>query len=345
MSNLERWLAFLLVLLLGILLGQRHQPPEPLKTMNLQRGINFVAYEPEQYRLPSIEEDLKHLKSLGVNWVAVVVTWYQSELSSTVIAPVPERSAEDEDVVKLLRYLHKLEMNAFLRPMVDVSDGHWRGEIEFSSEADWAAWFQSYEAFLMHYAELAAREGVGLFSVGVELEGTVQQEREWRQLIGRVRRVFAGPLLYSANWDGFQNVPFWDALDYVGIDAYFELDTDPDSELTPDVLAAAWSPWVEPLEAFAAGVSQPIVFTEIGARSVQGASRRPWDWLREAPISLEEQANYYEAAFQVFWGRPWLAGLYWWAWLPDPKRGGADDDGYSPRGKPAEEILKSWYSG
>lgn len=308
------------------------------------RGINFVAYEPTQYRLPSIREDLEHLKSLGVDWVAVVVTWYQPELSSTAITPDPERSPEDADLVQLLRTLQQLRLQTLLRPMVDVTDGHWRGEIAFSSEADWEAWFTSYEAYLTHYAELARREGVDLFSVGVELEGSVQRERPWRELISGIRRVFRGPLTYSANWDGFAQVPFWDALDYVGIDAYFELSLDPNSPPTPDTLIAAWDPWARRMDEFAARVDRPILFTEIGARSVEGAARRPWDWRREAPISLQEQADYYEATFRVFWGRPWLAGLYWWTWLPNPEQGGPGDDSYSPRGKPAEEILKSWYT-
>jgi homoserine trans-succinylase len=30
-------------------------------------------------------------------------------------------------------------------------------------------------------------------------------------------------LTYAANWDDFDKVPFWNELDYIGIDAYFPL--------------------------------------------------------------------------------------------------------------------------
>jgi hypothetical protein len=47
--------------------------------------------------------------------------------------------------------------------------------------------------------------------------------------------------------------------------------------------------------------------------------------------------------FKVFSGKPWLAGIYWWNWEPDPRRGGVLDKGYTPQGKPAEIVLKRWY--
>jgi hypothetical protein len=306
----------------------------------VQRGMNLVAWQTGQYPLSLLESDLQQMRVLGVQWVAIVVTWYQASTQSTEIIPDPQKSPDDETLVQLLRRLRELGFRAFLRPMVDVQDGRWRGEITFASEDQWETWFQSYERFLWHYAKLAAQENAALFSVGVELEQTVLREHQWRELIARVRKVYHGTLTYSANWDGFELVPFWDALDYVGIDSYFDLDLSPGPTL--DDLMTAWQPWVRHLEKFAARVQKPILFTEIGVRSVQGASRHPWDWHYEAPISLQEQANYYEAVFQVFWEQPWLAGFYFWAWVPG--LGGPEDASYTPAGKPAASILKRWYT-
>lgn len=45
-----------------------------------------------------------------------------------------------------------------------------------------------------------------------------------RRLIRQIRRVYHGPLTYAANWSGeYKQIRFWDALDYVGIQAYFPL--------------------------------------------------------------------------------------------------------------------------
>jgi hypothetical protein len=342
MSDAIRWVLVLAALvLIGTLVWHRlYQKPE----RTVHRGINYVAYGPEEYAKPEVEQDLRRLQALGVRWVAIVVTWYQADASATSIAPDLQRSPTDAAVAHVLREIRRLGMNAFLRPMVDLLDGTWRGEIASPGEREWAAWFESYGRFITQYAQLAQREGAALFSVGVELEKTVGHKAAWRRLIRRVREVYRGEIIYSANWDGYQTVPFWYALDYVGIDAYFELDITASSLPTVGGFVAAWQPWVAQLDRFAQGVEKPILLTEIGVRSVRGNSRRPWDWTLDAPLSLQEQAHYYEAAFRVFWDRPWLAGLYWWAWLPFSAHGGPDDLTYTPGGKPAEQVLKRWYS-
>ncbi len=327
------WVLCLLVLFFSLFLwfDQRPQPTP--------RGINYVAWNPKQFSLLPFPEELNNLKSLGVENVAVVVTWYQAHAQATEIAPDPELSLPDTDLIRLLRRLRAAGLRAYVRPLVDLKDGRWRGEISLERETDWSAWFQSYERFITHYAQIAAREGAALFFVGVELERTVAREQQWRAVIQRVREVFGGALTYSANWDGYEDVPFWDALDYVGINAYFDLDVE--AEPTVEALVRAWQPWVVRLDDFAARVGLPILFTEAGVRSVAGASRHPWDWRLEIPISLQEQANYYEALFRVFWRKPWLAGVYIWAWLPG--LGGPKDPSYTPADKPAAKILARWY--
>lgn len=328
-----------------------------------ERGMSYVIWPPQRFRdLPPVEDDLARLTSLGVTSVAISPTWYQADRRSTEIAPHPRLSPSDSDVISLIETLHAMGFAVFLRPFVDLEDGAWRGEIFFGDEARWEAWFQSYERFLMHHVDLAVRTDVERFSVGVELERTVSREAQWRRLIARVRRRFRGALTYCANWDGYREVGFWDALDVVGVDAYFDLDRYPDrqpsagagapfgagsaSALEPSVvtLMTAWAPWARQLDRLAARVRRPLLFTEVGLRSVRGASRHPWDWRRDTPISLQEQANYYEATFQVFWHRPWLAGIYWWAWLSSPEHRGPHDPSYSPAGKPAEWVLKRWYT-
>jgi len=60
-------------------------------------------------------------------------------------------------------------------------------------------------------------------------------------------------------------------------------------------------------------------------------------------VDLDVQANFYEAACRAVSGLSWLRGVYWWQWMPDPDDGGPDDTGYSPHGKPAEDVLETWY--
>ena len=88
------------------------------------------------------------------------------------------------------------------------------------------------------------------------------------------------------------------------------------------------------------GHDKPVLFTEVGYRSIAGAAIAPWDWTVRQPLDMQEQADAYEALFRTFWDRPWFAGVYIWNWVPDHDRtGGARDDQFSPQNKPAEAVL------
>ena len=43
------------------------------------------------------------------------------------------------------------------------------------------------------------------------------------------------------------------------------------------------------------------------------------------------------------WGSsPALSGVIWWEWTGGD--GGAEDFGYTPKNKPAEHVLRSWFA-
>ena len=39
----------------------------------------------------------------------------------------------------------------------------------------------------------------------------------------------------------------------------------------------------------------------------------------------------------------WIRGMYWWKWPTDLSLGGASDPGFTPNGKPAEEVIRRGY--
>jgi hypothetical protein len=64
------------------------------------------------------------------------------------------------------------------------------------------------------------------------------------------------------------------------------------------------------------------------------------------PADPQEQADCYQAALEVLWGKPWLRGIFWWQWFTNPNEIamiGDPEKSESPRGKPAEEVLKKFY--
>ena len=134
---------------------------------------------------------------------------------------------------------------------------------------------------------------------------------------------------------------WWDALDYIGVDAYYPLTVEEDPTLAD--LKTAWERPIATLETLHDRCGKPIILTEIGYRSVDGANRQPWEWATPGEVDLQEQSDCYRAALESLWGKPWLAGIYWWNWDTDPEQGGPDDTGFTPHGKPAEEVLRTYY--
>jgi hypothetical protein len=171
---------------------------------------------------------------------------------------------------------------------------------------------------------------------------TLQYESRWRSIISSVREKYSGQICYAASWDEAERVPFWDAMDVIGVNFYFPVAdrTDP----TRFELLASWQPWLDRLDAFRRRQGRPIVLTEIGYMSRDGAGMRPADYHFGAPIDLDEQADLYWAALQAVSGEPWIEGLAWWDWTIQDS-GGPTDSGYTPRGKPALDVLTSAWGG
>jgi glycosyl hydrolase family 113 len=108
-------------------------------------------------------------------------------------------------------------------------------------------------------------------------------------------------------------------------------------------LVSAWSErgYVAALGQASALAGKPVLFTEIGYRSQPYAAAHPGVWDTFAPPDPQAQANAYEAAYEVFSGQPWFAGMYWWNWPALLPADGQDSD-YPPILKPAENVMSAW---
>lgn len=313
---------------------------------DFMKGVAFTGYWGTAYAGTGPLRSMDALKATRAGWVSVLATGYQEDIHSTVIDRSGPATPVDASVEALIGYARSIGLKVMLKPHVDLSndDQHYRGEIgpRFTA-ADWEAWFASYRDFILHYAGMAARTGCELFCVGCELGSTVFREADWRAVIAEVRTIYGGPLIYADNlveWDP-DAVRWWDALDYIGEDAYPTLSAR--TEPTVADLLGGWGPFLAKLESLSKRWGKPLVLTEIGYRSIQGGTINPWDWQRQGPVDLAVQETAYEAAFQAISGKSWLEGVFWWQWMPDPDHGGPADTGYSPRGKPAEAVLRSWF--
>ena len=220
------------------------------------------------------------------------------------------------------------------------AEAGWHGDIEMKSEADWKRWFEGYSAYLLSHAASAAAAGVSAFCVGREIDRTViAREAAWRHLIKQVRDVFKGPLTYSAHHDSFDRLPFWDALDVIGVSAYPQVDT----TLPPrmDTVRAGWATFVSRCATLSRKVGRPLGWTEVGYPAVDTAAAEPWrEDTSEANVIL--QSRLLGAALEAARQSDAIRGACVWLWegVSEPP---FRDRSFTIQDKPAAFALASIY--
>ena len=243
-----------------------------------QKGITFSRTKGADLGSSRATDSLYYLKrNIGVEWVALHPAGYQPTWNMPFVSK--DDDPPDDQVRLLIRHAHHLGLKVMLKPHVQLTrrdNGAWRGKIEMPDDESWKLWFAAYQRFILHYARLAAQEEVDLFCIGTELAATTQRQTPWRQVIARVREHYSGPLVYAAHWDNFDRIGFWDALDYIGINAYFPLsDAAPPTAAALERRARQLADYISLLHQ---RTNKPVLLTEVGFKSVQGTSLEPWQW-------------------------------------------------------------------
>jgi hypothetical protein len=319
----------------------------------------------------------RRLAGLGVTWVSLH-TWdpLQRGPSDPVLAtPAAGRPFGFRDLPGLVRSAHQAGLRVMVKPHLEMrgfepseaerlilrsGDEAARralfgrlearfapGEhldhnrIAMRSEADWRRWFEGYERYVLRYAREAQAAGADAFCVGRELDSTVRlREADWRRVIARVRGEFEGPLTYSANFDSWHDLAFWDALDFIGVSAYFPLSAAEDPSLAE--LEAGWDRALAPLEEAHRRWGRPVLLTEAGFPSIPGAARAPWREQR-TPADVWFQARCYEATLRALARRPWIEGSFFWLW-ERTARPAFRDPSHAIVDKPASFTMARWYA-
>ena len=313
--------------------------PSPGREGRFQKGMVlgiFSRTDPGYFR-----QSLWEMRDLGVDSVSLIVPKVQKDIRSTGFYDDPWITPSDGSLRAAAREARRLGMRVFLFPIVYVSElgeGEWRGTV---SPADWDEWFGAYEEMILHYANLASEERMEYFSVGSELCSTERFRDRWKRVIRRVRQVYRGKITYSANWDHLEPVTFGSELDFLGMNAYYEVGKGDSSDVGS--MVARWGKIQEGIRGWReANGRKPLVITEIGYPSRTGAGKDPWNYFGDGEPDQEAQRKCYEAFVRAWKGETILAGVYFYLWWGE---GGPDDRDYTPRGKGAESVIRAWFRG
>ncbi len=324
--------------------GGRAQPSPDLM-------IQSVTLDARRAPAPSV---MVGLREMGVTHVTLVQFGFQPGHDVPELRMHTDAnwfSESDQGIRSLARQADSLGLGLILKPHIWVgrysAGGQSRDAIGFDTEEGWQAWEAQYRAFMMHYAHLAEEIDAAMLVVGTELANAVRTRPAfWRSLIAEVRAVYGGPLTYAANWwKEYEAVTFWDALDFIGVQAYFELSKADNPTLA--MLHDGWKPYKETMQRLSEQTHRPVLFTEIGYRNVPDAAAQPWRWpsrddLDNVAPDDSLQVRLYQVFFESFWHEPWFSGAILWKWRPEPRHRRNYLD-FSPQNKPAEQVIARWF--
>lgn len=305
-------------------------------------GVNFVSPKNEIIKNP-----YQTLERISADYICLTPYALMQKDSTSITTEYDWMYWGDrvENRIKLVEWARENNKKIMLKPHFWVETVGWAGELKFSEE-QWKIWEENYKKFILDHALFCEKYQLEYFCFGVELKTATQQRSQYfEQLIDSIRKIYSGKLLYAANWDNFENVSFWDKLDYIGIDAYFPL-SDSVSPSKKDLKEAWKMPRCE-LKKLSEQYNKQIILTEFGYRNSDYAMGKQWliDEMTSAKIiNNKNQTLGYTVFFKELWREDFIAGGFLWKWwAEDAFQTGLKND-YSPQHKPVESVIKKWYT-
>jgi hypothetical protein len=295
--------------------------------------VSCQTWGPE-WGSPAMQQSLAELRGLGVDWVAIHPYASVDRDGSLRFTPVEEL----DFLERAVSFAAAEKQRLFWKPHLAYWGRFaWRGEIAFADEAQWRRFFADYERWITDHARFAEKHRLPLLAVGTELEKTVHREREWRHIIAKVREVYSGRITWAANWDGVERVPFWDAVDLIGVQAYFPIADD--ARPTRAQMEGRWRSLRAKLRDLSRRKNRRVVLTEIGYPRARGAAKEPWKPSNDKSddvIALRRELM--DVALAQIGDEPIIDGAFWWKWMPGAAPWDAD---FSMKDPEAREALSA----
>jgi hypothetical protein len=198
-----------------------------IQSCNIKPGIESITKEtfPDQWQVSTFTRETAHLITSHND---------KANYGGTI---------NDASIIRYLQAIRDKNYKIMFYPMlfVDTENKPWRGRITGHSSYI-RRFFQQYRDFIIHYAKLVQGK-IDAFLIGSEMEGLTKLQdtdgsfpavTELKNLAIDVKKIL-GPdvkISYAANWSeyhsyqGLYNMDeLWgsDAIDFIGIDAYFPL--------------------------------------------------------------------------------------------------------------------------
>jgi hypothetical protein len=304
------------------------------------KGYGSVAYD----------QSLVEAQKWGANWVSLTPFGRTLDLKPTGVDPCFEAPVEENrrNIAKAVQMAHAKGLRVLLVPHLWVESGEWRALIDPKTDAGWERWADSYKSYVLGWAKIAEESGVDLFSVGVELRSWVTTTRagSFIDIIHEVRKVYSGPVTYSANWDDVDQSVILGEIDVIGINAFYPL-AEAEGDGFEKMLVAG-NRVAKSITELSRKWQRPVMFSEIGYTTRPDPALRPWEWpdgMKNVRVDQEAQAAAYKALMAPLLSLPDFLGVFIWRVYADPNDVSQEAEwGFSPRGKLAELVVRDAFT-
>ena len=301
--------------------------------------VSCPTYGPE-WGSDAMVQTMKDLKTLGVSWVAIHPYAQIGNEGRVYSRSLGDPEKAPRWVTRPIDEAHALGMKFLMKPHISYwgSRFSWRGEIDFQKEKEVNRFFADYERFIVSMAKISQKADA--FVIGTELDRLLRFEKQWRRIIKAVRKHYKGPVTYAANWTEYEKVPFWDALDCIGIQAYFPLIAEGQKNPDRKTIRLGWQQVVKRLEAFSQLTGKKICFTELGYNKSSRAASHPWEYQVGGAGAEELQKICLDEALKAIDASKSVVGAFLWKWFP----GRARPRNFNKESQAMRAVIKSrWH--
>jgi hypothetical protein len=295
---------------------------------------------------------LERARSAGATHVVVTTTRYPGSRQASFVKGGGPADGEVAHVASVARS-HGLKV--LLRTNIGgIRRGGWVGDPFKLKSSEWDSYFDDLGEVWAHDGILARQYCDG-WILGAGFRGTAARAetvKHWREWIGRLRRLDAGPLGYAASWQPvplwvegaagsgaqpeFERVGFWDTLDIFGVDASApvgEGEGGVSRGVLPDLLKSA--------EKAAAAAKRPLVLFGLGYPATSRGYESPWR--RNGEPALAPQAAAFQAALDAVKSHGGVRAVVVSSWPAGAGVNTLGSDWYSPVGRPAEATVRELF--
>lgn len=313
-------------------------PPPIVRDESFRRGVSldlFVA-EVDDAQRAEYGGFLDHAAHLGATDLELVVQWSALDAAAVELSPSPGLTVDDDFLGWLMDQARARKLRVLVTPVIELEQVSAGADRRALAPSDPARWFWSYHRFLLHYARIAEAHKAVCLAVGADLPLALAKDEHWGPLISDVRKAYKGKLTYVARAEHFEQVPFWNRMDFVGLSGVGDLLADPAKDKARAARAAELG---KRLRSWVAEHATPYLLSSVRADFARATVHEP-------ALLATKQLEAVRAFYQVLNADKALAGVY--LSLARPRavaQPSTTEDEAAPQVASASaEVLKHWYT-